>query len=199
VHLDLLHVDSAGTDGDGDLVTVTGTVVTVGGRELPELWTVLFQQRVFSEVGSVTAGGQDDRAVGGLGFPADGILNTDNCGTILDNLGDASLLFDDDALGVADREVLKTFHLSVRNDLRKRSVSMKGMTQRGKSSVAHHAGELGVAAVGSRLTVTTKSSNLGKVELELVLQPVDSISGTASQDGDKIVAGEVTSLRTDSV
>jgi len=53
---------------------------------------------------------------------------------------------------------------------------------------------LGIAAVGSRLAVTAKSRNLGKVELELVLQPVDGISGTASQDGDKIVAGEVTSL-----
>ena len=61
-------------------------------------------------------------------------------------------------------------------------------------SVTHHAGELGIATVGSRLTVTAKSCNLGKVEFELVLQPVDSISGTASQDGDKIVASEVTSL-----
>lgn len=42
--------------------------------------------------------------------------------------------------------------------------------------------------------MTTKSGNLGKVEFELVLQPVDSIPGTASQDGDKIVTGEVTSL-----
>lgn len=62
------------------------------------------------------------------------------------------------------------------------------------SSVADHAGELGIATVGSWLTVATKPGNFGKVELELVLQPVDSISGTASQDGDKIVAGEVTSL-----
>lgn len=36
-------------------------------------------------------------------------------------------------------------------------------------SVAHHAGKLGVTAVGSWLTVATKSGNLGKVELELVL------------------------------
>ena len=43
VYLDLLHVDSAGTDGDGDLVSVTGTVITVGGRELPELGAVLLQ------------------------------------------------------------------------------------------------------------------------------------------------------------
>jgi len=61
-------------------------------------------------------------------------------------------------------------------------------------SIANHAGELSIATVGSWLTMTTKSSNLGKVELELVLQPVDSISGTASQDGDKTIAGEVTSL-----
>ena len=66
-------------------------------------------------------------------------------------------------------------------------------------SIAHHAGELSIAAVGSWLAVPTKSRNFGKVEPELVLQPADSISGTASQDGDKIVAGEVTSLWADSV
>jgi hypothetical protein len=66
--------------------------------------------------------------------------------------------------------------------------------ERNVSLVADHARELSVATVGSWLTVTTKSGNLGKVEFELVLQPVDSISGTASQDGDKIVAGKVTSL-----
>ena len=48
------------------------------------------------------------------------------------------------------------------------------------------------------MTVTTKSSDLGKVELELVLQPIDSVSRTASQDSDKIIAGEVTSLWADS-
>ena len=64
------------------------------------------------------------------------------------------------------------------------------------NSVTHHAGELCIATVGPWLTVTAKSSNLGKIELELVLQPVDSISGTTSQDCDKIVAGEVTSLWT---
>jgi len=58
----------------------------------------------------------------------------------------------------------------------------------------HHSRELGVATMSSWLTVTAKSSNLRKVELELVLQPVDSISGTASQDGNEIVPGEVTSL-----
>ena len=62
------------------------------------------------------------------------------------------------------------------------------------NSIADHARELGIATVGPWLTMTTKSGNLGKVELEFVLQPVDSVPGTASQDGDKIVAGEVTSL-----
>ena len=35
--------------------------------------------------------------------------------------------------------------------------------------VAHHARELGVTTVGSRLAMTTESGNLGKVEFELVL------------------------------
>jgi hypothetical protein len=53
---------------------------------------------------------------------------------------------------------------------------------RGKpmGSVAHHAGELSITAMCSWLTVTTKSSDLGEVELELVLQPIDSVSRTAS-------------------
>jgi hypothetical protein len=53
---------------------------------------------------------------------------------------------------------------------------------------------LGITTMGSWLTVTTKPSNLGEIEPELVLEPVDSISGTTSQDGYKIVAGEVASL-----
>jgi len=124
MHLNLLHVDSAGTDGDSDLVSVAGTVITVGGGELPELWAVLLQQGVFGEVGSVTASGQDDRTIGGLGFPTDSVLNTNDDGTILDDLGDASLFLNDDALGIADRKVLKAFHLSVRKDLRKRPGSV---------------------------------------------------------------------------
>ena len=129
VYLDLLHVDSAGTDGDGDLVSVTGTVITVRGGELPELGAVLLQQRVFGKVCSVTASGQNDRAVGDLCLSAKSVLNTNDDITILDELGDASLLLDDDALGVANRKVLKALHLSVRDDLRKLSALVAGMTR----------------------------------------------------------------------
>jgi hypothetical protein len=72
----------------------------------------------------------------------------------------------------------------------------KGNGLRGETSpVAYHAGKLSITTVGSWLAVATKSSNLGKVEVEFVLQPVDSIPGTASQDGDKVVTSKVTSLR----
>ena len=147
------------------------------------------------EVCSVTTSSQNDRAVGGLYLSTKSVLNTNDGTTIFDELGDASLLLDDDAFRVADCKVLKALHLGVRDDLCKRPASVAGMTQeKHVGSIANHAGELSIATVGSWLTMTTKSSNLGKVELELVLQPVDSISGTASQDGDKTIAGEVTSL-----
>jgi hypothetical protein len=130
MYLDLLHVDSAGTDGDGDLVSVAGTVITVGGGEFPILWAVLLQQGVFGEVGGVTTSGQDDRPIGGLGLSTDGVLNADNGSTILDELSDAGLLLNDNTLGIADCKVLKTLHLSVGNDLCKRSGSIRNGTQR---------------------------------------------------------------------
>jgi len=171
VHLNLLHVDSTGTNGDGDLVSVAGTVITVGGGEFPVLWAIFLQQGVRGEVGGITAGGQDDGTIGGLRFSTKGVLNTDDGSTILDELGDTSFLLDDDAFGVANREVLEAFHLSICNNLCRRPASVTGATQRNKDmgSVAHHSGKLSIATVGSRLTVTTKSGNLGKVELELVL------------------------------
>ena len=126
VYLDLLHVDSAGPDRDGDLVSVTSTVVTVGGRELPELWAVLLQQGVFGKVCSVTTSGQNNRAIGGLGLSVESVLNTNDDATVLDKLGDASLLLDNDTLGIADRKVFKALHLSVGDDLCKRSASVTG-------------------------------------------------------------------------
>ena len=128
VHLDLLHVDGASTDGDSNLVSITGTVIAICGGKLPVLGAVLLQQGVFSEVGSITAGGQDNRAIDGLGLSTNGVLNTDYGSTILDELGDASLFLDDDALGVADCKVLKALHLSVRNNLRERLASVTEMT-----------------------------------------------------------------------
>lgn len=44
------------------------------------------------------------------------------------------------------------------------------------------------------LAVSTETSDEGKIKGELVLEPVDSISRTASKDTDQIVAGEVASL-----
>ena len=192
MHLNLLHIDSASTGGDGDLVSVTSTVITVGGGELPELRAVFLEQGAFGEVGRITTGGQDHRTICGLSLSTKGVLDTYDSRAVPDELGDASLLLDDDTFGVADREIFKTFHLGVRDDLYKRSELAK--RQRGRDLGNYHAGKLRITTVGPWLTVTAKSSNLGKVELEPVLQPVDSVSGTTGQDGDKIVTSEVASL-----
>jgi len=56
-----------------------------------------------------------------------------------------------------------------------------------------HSGELSAATVRTGLAVSTETSDEGKIKGELVLEPVDSISRTASKDTDQIVAGEVAS------
>lgn len=40
----------------------------------------------------------------------------------------------------------------------------------------YHSWELGITAVGTRLTVTTETSDFGEVKTELILQPVDGIA-----------------------
>jgi hypothetical protein len=49
----------------------------------------------------------------------------------------------------------------------------------------------------TRLRVTTETSDLGKIESKLVLQPVNSIARTASEDSNQVVTGKVSSLGED--
>ena len=102
VHLNLLHVDGTGTSRDSDLVSVTGTMITIGGGELPELWAIFLEQGVFREVCGITTSGQDYRAIGALSFSTNGVLDTDDCRTILDELDNAGLLLNGNTFGVAD-------------------------------------------------------------------------------------------------
>jgi hypothetical protein len=46
------------------------------------------------------------------------------------------------------------------------------------------------------LRVTAKARDLGEVEAELVLEPVDGIAGAASEDLDEVVACELARLYT---
>ena len=156
VNLDLLEINGAGANSHSHLLTITGTVVAVGGWEVVVLWPVLLQEGVLSEVGSVTTSSEDDGAVCSLRLAVVGVLRTnDGAMLVLDEFGDPSPLLDLDAFRVADGEILETFHLGVGDD---------------------HARELSVTTVGTRLGVTTETGDLGEVKTELVLQPVHSIS-----------------------
>lgn len=118
VNLDLLEIDGAGSDRHGEFLAVTSAVVTVCGGEVVVFGTVLLEERVGGEVGSVPTSGKDDRAVFALGLSGMLVLNTlDGARLILDELGDAGLLDDPDALGVAHGEILKALHLGVCDDL----------------------------------------------------------------------------------
>jgi hypothetical protein len=119
MYLDLFEIDSVGTDGEGHLVTVTSAVVAIGGRELVVLRAVLLEERVLGEVGSVSAGSKNDRAVCLLGLSLDHILDT-NDGTrrpILDELSNTSLLLDLDTVRGAGSQILETLELGVSDGL----------------------------------------------------------------------------------
>jgi hypothetical protein len=60
--------------------------------------------------------------------------------------------------------------------------------------VSYHAGELRITTMCAGLAVTTKTGDLGKVEVELVLEPVHGVARTASKDLDEVVTSKLTSL-----
>lgn len=167
VHLNLFEVDCVRTYRQRKLVAVTCAVLAIGSREIPQLGTVLLQERVGGEVRSVTTSRKDDRTVCGLSLTVMLILDTDY-GTrlVLYKLADACLLLDLDTVGGTLCKVLQAFHLSVGDD---------------------HTGELGAATVRTRLRLSTETSDFRKVEAKLVLEPVNSISRTSSEDADEVV------------
>jgi hypothetical protein len=59
----------------------------------------------------------------------------------------------------------------------------------------YHSGELRITAVGTRLAVSTKTSNFGEIEGKLVLKPVNSVTRAASEHTNQVIAGKVAGLR----
>jgi hypothetical protein len=193
VYLDFFEIDGVGTDGEGHLVTVTSAVVAIGGRKLVVFRAVLLEERVLGEVGSVSAGGKDDRAVGLLSLSLDHILNPNN-GTerpILDELSDTSLLLDFNTIRDAGSQILETLELGIGDGL-----CMMGKDEKIPSRMwcSYHAGKLGVATVCTGLGVATKTGHLGEVESEPVLQPVHGVTRTTGKNTNEIVSCKFTSL-----
>lgn len=55
-----------------------------------------------------------------------------------------------------------------------------------------HTGELGTSTVGTHLRVTTETRDLGKVEVEVVDEPVDGVTGAVGENLDEVVTSKVT-------
>ena len=69
--------------------------------------SVLFEQRVGGEVGGVTSGGEDDRAVLGVLLAILLVLDSDSLVTVLEDLGDLGLLEDLDTVWGTLGEILQ--------------------------------------------------------------------------------------------
>lgn len=119
VDLDLLEVDGAGTNSHGEFLSIASAVITVGGGQLVVLRAMLLEERVGSEIGSIATGGKDDGAVGCLSLSGTDVLDTnDGAGLVLEELGDAGLLQDLDAVRITDGEILEPLHLSIGDNLK---------------------------------------------------------------------------------
>jgi hypothetical protein len=94
-------------------------VLAIGRRQVVVFRTVLLEEGVLGEIGSVTAGGKDDGTIGRLSLSVHIILNTDDrTRVVLYELGDASLLDNLNTVGVADGKILKAFELGIGDNLR---------------------------------------------------------------------------------
>jgi hypothetical protein len=96
-----------------------------------------------------------------------------------------------DAVRHALSEVLETLELGVGDGLWKCVQSNVGTLN---MWVTYHAGELSIATVGAGLAVSAKTSDLGEVKGELVLEPVDGVARAAGENTDEVVAGELARL-----
>lgn len=174
VHLDLLHVNGVGAKGEGHLDTVTSRVVTVGGGKVVDVRAVLLEERVRGEVGSVTASGEDDRAVFLVGLAAHLELATNDLLAVGggEKTGDAGLLEDAHVGGLALGEVLEHLHQSVGDG---------------------HARELLSTTVGTGLGVATETRDEREVDAELLHDPLDGRGRVVGKDLGQGGDDEVTS------
>lgn len=173
VDLDLVHVDAVGTNLHEHLLTVTGGVGAVGGGQTVGIGTVLLQEGGVAEVSGVTTGGQNDDTVGRLGLTVESVGNTGHVVTGLVDSGNVGLLDDLNTGGLGLGDLLEALHESVGDG---------------------HTGELGiVATVGAGVGVATQPGDQSEVEVEDILQPLDSGGGLVGEDLDEFRAGLVTS------
>jgi len=161
VDLDKVEVDSASADGEGHLDAVSGAVIAVGGGELKEIRTVLLEERVVGKVSAVTTSGDDDGAklTSELAFVL--VLDTDDLVALLDEVGGGGLADDPGAGGLLLGDGLELLHQGVGDG---------------------HARESLLATVRTGLRVATETRDEGEVEVEAVLEPVDSRTALEDED-----------------
>jgi len=160
VDLDPVQINVTGTDFEGHLETISGTVGSVGGGEVGELGAELADERVLSEVGTESTGGNHDGSMGGEGLAILDVLDSDNVSVVGDEFGGLGLGEDLGAVS-SGLDLLDLLHESVCDG---------------------HTGELGGSTVGTGVRVTSETAEEREVETELLHEPGNSGAGVVSED-----------------
>lgn len=172
VDLNLVHVDAIAANLHDEFLTITSSVGAVGGGETHGVRAVLLEERTLAEIGSVTTSSKDNGALDGMNLAILLVLGTADSVALLDEVNNAGLLDDLDALGLRLGELLESLHQGVGDG---------------------HARELGiVATVGTGLRVTTETGDEGEVKVEDILEPLNGSGGLVGEDLDEVGPGLVT-------
>ena len=107
---------------------------SIGSRQLPQLGSILLEQRAAGEIGGIPTGGENDGSIGLLLLPLVFVFDTNDCFAILEYTSDIRLLEDLDPVWDLGCQILNLLELGIGND---------------------HSGELGTTTVSTRLRVTT--------------------------------------------
>lgn len=134
----------------------------------------LLEEGIAREIGGVSTGGQDDGTPSldlAAGLVEVLVFDTDDSAVLLDEVGDAGLLDELDAVGLGDGEVLDGLHEGVGDG---------------------HARHLFLATVSSGEGVSSETGDEREIELELILEPLDGRCRATGEDLDEVGAEHFT-------
>lgn len=189
MNLDLVHVDAVTANGHDHLLAITSRMSAVGGGKTVCIGSVLLEERGVGEIGGITSGSEDNRAVERKGLAVQFIGDTVDSVALLVKARHAGLLDNLNTLRLVLGELLEALHQGVGDG---------------------HARELGImTSVCSGLRVATKrrlamliylrgifllpqTRDKGEIEVELILKPLNGGSRLVGEDLDKIGASLVT-------
>lgn len=191
MHLDLVHVDGIGANGHQHLLTVTGSVSAVGGRQVIGVRAVLLQERIIREIGGVSTSCQNDNTVRGVSFAVVLVRHTGDLVSGLVDAGDTGLLEELHPMRLGLRQLLYSLHESV-GDGHTGEFGIMATVRTGEGVASeqhnHHQHQrmpLG-RQNGENENYSPQTGHQSQVQVEDVLQPFDGRGRLVGEDLDQL-------------